>query len=425
MTESAFRNRTILFLQGPPSPFWYEISDALVARGARTLRINFSTADWVFWRRSNRLNYRGRFENWPDYLRAVIHREGVTDILYFSDRFPYHAAAQEVARECGINAFVVEFGYLRPGWLTLEQGGMGAWSHFPVDPAEIRAIAARCGEQDSVGFEAHKGSTELTFEILFHLINQYYFYFFPFFRKDRVYNATFEYLCGAWHRIIGRWNRSGQEKLLKRYSAGDIRFTFVALQLQTDYQIRANTRHKDQRAFLREVVASFANNAPTDHRLLVKTHPYESGTINWKAEIDRLSREFGVTDRVDCVAHGDTEALIARAHGVIISNSTVGLMAVRALRPTLNIGTAIYDIPGLTHHGGIDTFWTKPDPVDPTLRDAFVTALAGTIQLRGSVYDPEGRKLAAATIAARVLEDRVNSHGAFVASPPRLGEVVR
>lgn len=412
----------VLFLQGPPSPFWYELADAFQQRGARTRRVNFCSGDWVFWRRKGAINYRGRLGSWPDFLRDLIRREGITDILYFSDRFAYHAAAQDVARECGIRAHVVEFGYLRPGWLTLERNGMSAYSHVPNDPDRIRAIADTIGPVTTQGFDAHKMSTELTFELLFGLFNEYYMLPFPFYRSGRgLMPVTLEYLAGYLHILRRRRQAVERDRMLAPYLAREIPFTLVPLQLQSDYQIRDNTEYKDQTVFLREIIRSFAAKAPAEHHLLVKLHPMDPGLIRWDRLVTRLAAEYGVTGRVRYFDGGDLDALLAASSGTIISNSTVGLTALRAGIPTLALGYAVYDVPGLTHQEGLDSFWSAPQRVDPALCDAFVRVLAATAQVRGSVYDPPGRAVACAEIVRRVLEHRVNEPGAFVDPPPRLG----
>ncbi|MGL4322903.1 MAG: capsule biosynthesis protein, partial [Beijerinckiaceae bacterium] len=111
---SAGASRTVLFLQGPPSPFWNELARAFAARGVRVLKVNFCSADVMFWRQSGAINYRGRPGKWPAFLADLIQRESVSDILYFSDRFPYHVAAQDIARSLTVKTHAVEFGYLRP-----------------------------------------------------------------------------------------------------------------------------------------------------------------------------------------------------------------------------------------------------------------------------------------------------------------------
>ncbi len=105
--------RTILFLMGPSTPFWRELSLAFEAEGHRTLKVCFALGDWLYWRRSGAVHYRGTLGRWPAFLEALIAREGVTDILLYADQQPYHLAAGEVARARGIPVIAVENGYLR------------------------------------------------------------------------------------------------------------------------------------------------------------------------------------------------------------------------------------------------------------------------------------------------------------------------
>jgi capsular polysaccharide export protein len=117
---------TVLLLQGPPSRFWGELGDGFAAAGCRVLKVNFCLGDRVYWGRRESVPFRGRRSAWPEFLADLLDRHDVTDMLYYGDRMPYHATAAEIAGRRGIRTHAVEFGYLRPGWLTLERGGMGA-----------------------------------------------------------------------------------------------------------------------------------------------------------------------------------------------------------------------------------------------------------------------------------------------------------
>ena len=99
---------------------------------------------------------------------------------------------------------------------------------------------------------------------------------------------------------------------------------------------------------------------------------------------------------------GDLGVLIRNSKGVVLANSTVGLNAVRAGVPTVALGEAVYDIAGITHQGGLDSFWTKPEPVDAKLERQLVRAMAAEIQVRGSFYDKAGQKLAIGEIVDRL-----------------------
>jgi capsular polysaccharide export protein len=171
---------------------------------------------------------------------------------------------------------------------------------------------------------------------------------------------------------------------------------------------------------LAEVVASFARHAPARLRLVIKMHPLDNALEDWARIARREARRRGVADRVRVMDGGPLDTLIEHAQGVLCVNSTVGLTALRVRRPVCALGAAIYDMPGLTHQGPLSRFWTAPEGPEAELVEAFVAALAATLQVRGSFYNPRGRRAAAREIAARVGEGRVNGHGAWVPEPPRL-----
>jgi len=114
--------------------------------------------------------------------------------------------------------------------------------------------------------------------------------------------------------------------------------------------------------------------------------------------------------------------LLPKVSGVIVVNSTVGLHSLAARRPTIVLGSAVYDVKGLTHQEGLDSFWNDPTPVDPALLDQFTRALAASIQVKGDFYNKTGRMVAIAEIVARILNDTVNGPDAFVEVPPRLAD---
>lgn len=423
--------RTILMLQGPPSLFWAELGDGFRAAGARVVKVHFTASDLVYWPRRGAISYRGSLARWPERLRRIVLDHGVTDVVYYADRFPYHARAAEVAASLGIASYVVEFGYLRPGWLTLERGGMSAYSHFPNDPQQIRKIAAQVGEAEACGAFAqgtfaHAFATEAWNEVFSNLVDFFYFFVFPRYAPDRFYSPLPEYLS-SFLRTARRLRRRGDmEKTMAGVAAGSWPFVLYALQLQSDWQIRANAPFDDQAEPLERAIRSLAHHAPEDMRLIVKLHPMDVGMIDWGARVDTLARRYGVEDRVRFLDGGNLDVLIARAHGVLVTNSTVGLHAIRAGKPVKLFGSAIYDVPGLTHRGSLDAFWTAPEPVDEALAADFVRALAATIQVRGSFYNRDGRRHAAGCMVERILARRVNEPDAFVDPPPRRAhELVR
>lgn len=413
-------SRKILFLQGPPSTFWGELARGFEKNGHRTVKINVCFGDSYFWRRRGAYHFFGRFRAWPRYLENVIRHEGVTDIIYYADRQPYHIEAQKIARKYGIRCYAVEFGYLRPEWLTLERGGMGAYSHFPSDPDLIRSLAKDLPEPE-VPTEryAHRFFSEAYGEVCFHLSSEFFRFLYPFYRSDRYYHAFVDYLSWVAQLFREPFQRRRADCEIKTLLESGSPFFVVALQLQSDYQIRANSPYRHIREMLDEVIGSFARKAAAGDHLLIKQHPLDNGYENWDRIVSCLAERYGVADRVRLVCGGNLHALVRSAKGTIVINSTVGLHALKAGCPTKVLGVAVFDVPGLSDQQPLDDFWQAPQAVDMELLDDLVRLLAKSIQLRGSFYNKRGRKVAVAEIVRRIELGLVNEPGAYVEILPR------
>ncbi|TDV37325.1 capsular polysaccharide export protein [Paraburkholderia caballeronis] len=419
--------RKILFLQGPPSLFWRQLCSHFQAAGAETHRINFSLGDWAYWRKRGAVNYRGRFSRWAEFLRHYLIQHGITDILYYADRLPYHAVARELAQALGIRTYAVEFGYLRPHWITLERGGMGSLSHFPDDPDVIRAIAKRSGPYvpSNDTHYHHTFGQEAFNEVLYNLLTSLVPYFFPLYRPDKRYWPLVDYLSWPPSSLFKKLHDPRRVAVLDQWQHEKRRYWLMALQIQADYQLRANSHYEHQSHTIEEVIASFARHARAEDCLVIKLHPLDNGLERWHSVTARIAKQYGVAERVLTVHECDLNHAVKQCQGVVTVNSTVGLISLRAHKPVKALGVAVYDVAGLTHQGPLDTFWQTPEPVDHALLTDFISALAATIQVRGSFYNEQGRKAASEEIVRRVLEDRVNGLGAFVTPPPRLARALR
>jgi len=410
--------RTFLFLQGPPSRFWKDLAASLREAGHRVLKVNFSTAELLYWGLQPSKSYRGSVKNWGAWLADFIREAGVTDIIYYGDQHRYHRIAADLAPRLGVTPFVIEFGYLRPSWITLEKGGMGAWSHFPENPEQIRAVSGRLQMVPDEQEFPYPFGVEAFNEVFYNLVNFFVFYVYPRYRPGRYYNPMVEYLS-----VFIRWCRQarrGEREQAELQKVIEKPFVLIPLQLQSDVQIRFNSPYSDQRDMLRKVFSSFARHAPPDLHIVVKLHPMDVGLIDWTREAVRLATEAGIVDRVVAIDGGVLSQLLERARSVLAINSTVGLHALRAGRPTKVLGTAVYDVEGLTAQASIDDFWQYPGSVDMTLLSDLVRGLAGTIQVPGSFYSTQGSALARTLIVKRLLADEVNGAGAHVDPPPRL-----
>ncbi len=412
--------RVFLFLQGPSSPIFAKIADRLEQRGHLCLRINLNPGDRIFWRRKGGYNYRGRGGiAWKTYVTRFMHEHGVTDLVLLGEERDYHQIAVGVAKASNIDVSIIEMGYLRPDWLTLEKDGMSSNSHFPADPAAILGAARSLPEPDWKKRHTQSFVAEAAYDLLYNLPNVFLWFLYPHYRRHALFHPLAEY-AGWVMRLIGEGKRKSQAKsLIDTLLAGDAPFFVYPLQLQTDFQLRAHSPYNDQREAIEAVLSSFAGHAPPASRLIVKVHPLDNGLINWQSFLTHLASRLGVGERVTFLDGGDLNALLAKAAGTVTVNSTVGLTALQMGRPVKVLGAAIFDIAGLSDQAGLGEFWRKPMPPVEDLRTAFFRLLAATIQVRGNFYSAGGTDAGADAIAGRLHEQSVNQPGAFVDPPPR------
>lgn len=392
----------------------------MAAKGHKCLRINLCMADFVLWFGRPAHNYYGKFKHFAGYLERYVEEHGVTDILYYADRLPYHRVAADVARARGIDAYTYEFGYLRPDWITIERNGMSSHSHFPEDPLHILNAAKDLPEPEMGPYHSFKFSSEAIHEVFFHLTN--FFFLIPFlhYRRDRYYNEFMEYMYYIPRLIKTRARRRHAQETVDGLIARKARFFLYAMQMQNDYQLRANSQYRLQETALRETIASFAEHASSTDELLFKIHPLDNGMEPWHGIIEKAAEKHLVSSRVHVIDGGDIGKIIDRAAGVIMINSTTALHALERDCPVKVLGMAVYDIKGLTHDGSVDGFWTAPQKPDPALRGAFLRLVAASIQVRGNFYNPKARARAIREIIEKLENNAVNEPGAFVDPPPRL-----
>jgi len=423
--EGLERPRTFLFLQGPSSWLFMRIAHHLEQMGHRCLRVNCCAGDWLYWRRRGAYNYRGKLQDWNPWLRDLIDREGVTDIVLLGEERPHHQRAINIARNLDLDAYAIEMGYLRPDWIRIERGGSGFNSHLPVDPEQILKAAATLPEPDYRQIYKQSFFWDAVMDIAFNMANVVVRFPYPHYRWHAIYHPVAEY--AGW---IGRLLKSRRNARLalnteRRILASGRPYFVMPLQLETDYQIRAYSSYNTQREAIEDTIASMAAHAPFDTDLVVKLHPLDNGLVNWGKVVRATARRYGLQGRVHFMDGGNLVRLMASARGVVTINSTAGLQAVQKGTPVKVLGVAVYDIEGLTHRGSLDHFWRAPTQPDVELSAAFHRLLAVAVHVRGNFYSLKGMDAGAKAIATRLDERSVNQPGAFVRKPPRSRPVKR
>ncbi|CAN7214733.1 capsule biosynthesis protein [Pararhizobium sp. LjRoot238] len=420
MVSQQSSTRVFLFLQGPSSPIFAKIAARLEAQGHRCFRINLNPGDQIFWRRKGAYNYRGRGgEAWRAYAGSFMDRHAVTDLVLLGEERAYHQLAIAAAKDRNIAVCVIEMGYLRPDWLTLERGGMSSNSHFPADPQQIVDAARALPEPDWKRHYTQSFLAEATYDLLYNLPNVFLWFLFPHYRRHALFHPLAEY-AGWVMRLAGSGRRDrAASQLVDRFLEGGKPFFVYPLQLQTDFQLRAHSPYNDQREAISQILTSFARHAGRNTQLIVKIHPLDNGLINWRKHVADLAAKLNVSERVHVLDGGNLNALLERALGTVTVNSTVGLHAIQLGKPVKVLGAAVFDIAGLSDQAPLEQFWSAPRPPEARLRTAFFRLLAATIQVRGNFYSGDGTDAGATAIAERLHNRSVNEPGAFVDPPPR------
>jgi capsular polysaccharide export protein len=360
----------------------HQVAGAMRERGLKVERINICAGDRVDWPEPA-TNFRGRFRDWPVVFDNFLREHQITDILLIGDCRPYHMSARGIAALRGVRTFVLEEGYLRPHWMTLELDGVNGHSRLARNKEWLIEQASALPPEPylmpiTATFRRRVRDTARHY-IAVHAGRLAY----PFYRTHRPGSALMEAAGWGWKYLVSGLRQRQTERVLRRLEGK--RFFLFTLQLSGDYQIRSHSPFPDMRAAARYVMESFARHAPEDAHLLIKAHPFDTSLFNWRSNIDRHARRLDVRDRVHFIDGGNLEELAAQTAGMVCVNSTSATLALAAGSPVCTLGEAIYKVPGLTFPRHLDEFWTDPTPPEPGLYGAFRRVLVDRCLVRGGI----------------------------------------
>lgn len=394
--RTTLQKQRFLFLQGVCSPFFPRLADALRAHGHDVRKVNFTVGDRMYWRRGNAVSYRGPMDALPDFYKQQFEAHGTTDIVLFGDCRPVHRPAIELAKALNLRVHVFEEGYFRPFWITLEQGGVNGHSSLPRDPDWYREQAKHVPHfGNGTSFKApfwKRAAYDVGYNFWAGLN--------PILHRGVEghvpYSPLTEYLGylrrGARVQCQARSSRRMESRLIA--DAQNTPYFFMPLQLANDAQIIHHSPFKDMASALRHALVSFASFAPANSRFAAKIHPLDPGLVNYREMLTRWSHELKIADRTFYLESGNLPALLTATAGVVTVNSTVGGSALIHGKPTIALGTALYDLPGLTFQGDLDSFWTEGEKPDATLYKNFRDVVIYRSQLNGGFYSAQGIRFA-------------------------------
>jgi capsular polysaccharide export protein len=394
--------RHYVFVTAPFGGLSAVVARYLRAGGARATRILLSVGDVIDWGVTDCTPFRGDQSDWGDWITQYLRRETVTDLVVFGDSHTYCISAMAAASRLGVRVHVLEEGYFRPHWITLERDGVNGMSRLPRSPEFYRGMAERHPESEFVPVgkitpaAVRNISLYFTAQVLGAPL-------FPRFQPPNPYRPTRQALGHIRRYAAQKLNGKRYQRDLHAVLAVSGPIFLVALQRPGDSQLLRHSSFETVAAFIEHVVASFARQAPPGVRLLFKSHPLDHGLEPHEIIIKRAAEACGVADRVFYTDIGHFPSLVRASAGLVSVNSTAGLSAIEFQKPTIVLGDAIYDMPGLTHQSGLDHFWSAPEAPDPSLYRAFRTVVMAKTQINGAYSTRHGVRLAAPEVARRLL----------------------
>lgn len=381
----SFAGKHVLLLQGPLGPFFRRLARDLEENGARVSKINFHGGDWLFYPRRS-VPFRGRMEDWPNYLAQVLVGQKIDVVLMYGDCRPVHQCVREQAERLGVEIGVFEAGYVRPNYITLERSGINDYSSVPRSADFYQSVSGiKPAKPLPVGNVFWHAAL---WAILYYLAGSLLRPLFPHYQHHRrlAIREAFPWVRGLWRKYYYHVKeRAVRRGLAKEYSG---RFFLVPLQVHYDSQMRMHSDFASVDDFVRYVVSDFAKNAPPETYLVIKHHPMDRAYCDYTRLCEQLEESYSLKGRLFYMHDLHLPTVLDHAVGVVVVNSTVGLSALLHGAPVKVCGRAIYDLPGMSFSGLLSEFWTKAQNRKPNRRViyGFHSYLIAHTQLNGSVY---------------------------------------
>ncbi|WP_375055676.1 capsule biosynthesis protein [Zobellella sp. DQSA1] len=377
---------TVLLLQGPLGPFFRHFSRFLEEQGLSVHKINFNGGDGCWPCKGTNVNYTGTLPEWRHFLDNYIQTHRIDTVFCYSDCREYHAVARQFCLSHNIRFFVFEEGYLRPHYITLEQDGVNAHSPWynkldailPEQPTEIKkpSFDIKPNFKRRIFFAMRY---YLSMQLARHKFRHYVHH-----RHRPYWQEATAWLKGWYTKYTHTALDKGlQQELIDRHSG---KIFLVPLQVADDFQIRTHSPFKDVADSIRHILESFAKTENKESVLLFKHHPMDRGYTNYSALLKEESERLGINGRVFYGFDLSLPELYHHCKGVVTVNSTVGISALLHLVPTITLGKALYNIPGLTSQCSLETFWDHPQTVDAKRFKQLRAFLLTHTQLNGSFY---------------------------------------
>ena len=391
--RTSLAGRRFLIVTAPFGPFGRVLADALRDRGAEVSRMLFNAGDAFTWRGKGGIAFRADARRWPARLRELA--GGYTDIIVFGEAGAYNQAVLRDSHRLAAKVWVLENGYFRPDWVTVERNGVNGSSNLPRTRAAYAPPAPPIPITRPIGVILPHHVINIS---LYHTVQILGGAFFPRYALPYTQHPLAQCI-GHVRRYLGLMFRPlGHCDTARIADQGP--YFIACLQREGDAQLLRYSRYPDNTAFLSEVMSSFARHAPADTRLVVKNHPLDPGLTDL-AQITRiLAIQHDLGDLVDFIDGGNLAQLCRASRGMVVNNSSAALSALGFHTPVKVLGEAFFDFEGLTDQKPIDAFWRAPTPPETALFNRFRAHVIARSQVNGNYHEPRGLRPTAEALAA-------------------------
>lgn len=392
--------KSILLLQGPMGNFFNKLAEYWsIKRGTIVHKFNFNAGDDFFYTSSLGPTLQiAPEDNNISFISSYILKHQVKALFLFGEYRPVHKNFISIAKALGIDIWVIEEGYFRPHFYTVDYIGVNFNSAITSTPlAEILKMEPTLNVPENPEFCFHKSfSNAAKNAVIYWLCNQFNFL------KYRGYQHHFslnwsEAFC--WLKSWIRFNayqfiERNLETLIRTKAQKSSEIFIVPLQVSRDHQITVHSSMSCEQ-FIQTVLFSFAESIEMgylskDACLLLKHHPMNRGHCNYKKLVRTLSTQLNISENVLYFHNLSFYAILKYCAGCITINSTLGLHALKEGVPTINLGYSFYDKQGLTFgNDDLLSFFQHRNKVDREQFKKFLQFVKRRTQINGCLYSPE------------------------------------
>lgn len=368
--------KSVLLLQGPVGPFYDRLAQWLMARQQRVNRIVFSEGDAHDCKAIKPIKFSARLTKWGSFFTRQCVQLNVDAVVLFGQSRVYHKQALQVAKHLCIQVIVLEEGYFRPGFFTMELGGVNGLSNTLERftwSGKLQHISSAI-DKDPFLNAAYFAAKHYAHMLLGHWQFPNYVH-----HRQRSPLFYFVYWMYSWFR---KWTHLNFDlRMQKKLLQTNAKYYFVPIQFEGDSQLKLFSIYSSFEEFLSVVIRSFSIHAPKSTFLVFREHPHGRGSGGYRSFILQIAKSFGVNSRIVYLVEGETPTLVKHSAGVITINSTVGVRALKSNVPLMVMGKAVYKKSDLVFEGELDEFWTQSLPAKQDLADAFLLHLKNLTQV--------------------------------------------